>query len=82
MKETKIVRKIDEIGRIVLPPDYRHALGWHEGSKVAVIHEGEQIILRSFQNCCFVCGKGEDLTPIREKHICADCIHEINSQNE
>ena len=81
MKEAKIIRKIDEVGRVVLPRDYRKALGWHEGTELSLICEDGRIILQPFQSCCILCENTTYLTQIHKKYICKNCIHELNSLN-
>ena len=72
-----MVRRLDELGRIVLPVEMRNALGWDETSKIAISRQGDRVVLRAYQNSCVVCGSEENLTPVRERHICQGCIQEI-----
>ena len=77
---TKVVRKIDEIGRIVLPSDLRLALGWNNNSQISILMQDNCLILRAYQNCCCVCGNTEEVFPIHKKFICQKCIDELNAQ--
>ena len=78
MKE-EVVRSIDNLGRIVLPAEYRNALGWNCESKVSVTREGSRLVLQTYQGSCYVCGNEEKLTDIHGKHICQNCIDKLNS---
>jgi transcriptional pleiotropic regulator of transition state genes len=63
-------RKIDELGRIIIPVEMRNALGWNGETKISINREGESVILQTYHDRCFLCGGEENLKSIREKHIC------------
>ena len=73
----KTVRRIDELGRIVLPQEYRNALAWGEETEVAIIKEGNRLILQANSGSCFLCGSEENLCLAKDRFICKDCISEI-----
>lgn len=75
--KVKIVREMDELGRIVLPQEIRNALGWGANTKVSVIHKNDRVMLRRYTGSCFVCGSEKDIRAIRNKFICENCIHEM-----
>ena len=75
--KTEAIRKIDEIGRIVLPKEMRNELGWHSESDITVTQQGDCLILRSSQNSCFACGKTVNIVPIHNKFICQTCIDKL-----
>jgi len=72
------IRKIDELGRIVLPSEMRSILGWHSQSKIAITLEGNSVILKGFQDSCFACGSDNEITPIHNKFICKTCIDSLS----
>lgn len=76
--KTEVVRKMDELGRIILPVDMRSALGWDNETKISISRQGEQLVLQTYQGSCFVCGSEENLKPIHGKYICQKCVDEIN----
>ena len=76
--EQEAIRKIDELGRIVIPSEMRSALCWDEKTKILIVRLGKQLILQTSQNRCCLCGSEEKLKPIYEKFICQKCIDEIN----
>ena len=78
MKSTGIVRKVDELGRIVLPIEMRRVLDISEKDTVEIYVEGENIILRKFQPFCVFCGSSEKTVSYRDKHICTDCVKKLH----
>ncbi|MFB5193162.1 AbrB/MazE/SpoVT family DNA-binding domain-containing protein [Alicyclobacillus fastidiosus] len=80
MKATGIVRKVDELGRVVVPIEHRRTLGIDIKDPLEIFTDGDKIILRKYQPGCVVCGETEDVQNFKGKHICADCIHEISIQ--
>ncbi|MDD2361963.1 MAG: AbrB/MazE/SpoVT family DNA-binding domain-containing protein [Oscillospiraceae bacterium] len=76
MKE-EIIRKLDDFGRIVLPAEYRNALGWGTESNISITHEGNRLILHTYQGSCFICSNENNLKHIRGKCICKSCIDEL-----
>ena len=60
MKSTGIVRKVDELGRIVLPIELRRTLGIEEKDRIEIFVDGESIILRKYQPACIFCDNAKD----------------------
>jgi transcriptional pleiotropic regulator of transition state genes len=77
MKATGIVRKVDELGRLVLPIEMRRTLGLNEKDPVEIFVEGESVVLRKYQATCIFCGSAEAGFEFKGKHICADCLKKI-----
>ncbi|OUB75308.1 AbrB/MazE/SpoVT family DNA-binding domain-containing protein [Bacillus thuringiensis] len=57
MKNTGVARKVDELGRVVIPVELRRTLGIVEGTTLGFHVEGENIVLRKYENSCFVTGE-------------------------
>lgn len=81
-----IARKVDELGRIVLPIEARHALGIDARDTLNIVINGEagEIVIRKRTPTCVFCGKQSDLTELNGKHICRQCFNllsEAISQN-
>lgn len=74
MKATGIIRKVDELGRLVLPIEMRRILDIAEKDAVEIYVEGESIILRKFQPFCVLCGSTDKLISYQGKRICAECV--------
>ena len=80
MKSTGIVRKVDEIGRIVLPIELRRTLGIEEKDRIEIFVDGESIILRKYQPACIFCDNAKDIINYKGKNICPDCIRAMNEK--
>ena len=74
MKSTGIVRKVDELGRIVLPIEMRRTLDIAEKDTLEVYVEGDSIILRKYQDACVFCDSVRDLVSYKGRCVCQDCI--------
>lgn len=77
MASTGIHRKIDDLGRIVIPVGIRRNLGINEGDRLEVTVEDERIVLLKTQEQCVLCSSQEDLYSYRERLVCGTCIHEL-----
>lgn len=80
MKSTGIVRKVDELGRIVLPIELRRTLGIEEKDRIEIFVDGESIILRKYQPACIFCGNAKDIINYKGKNICPDCIRAMSEK--
>ena len=78
MKSTGIVRKVDELGRIVLPIELRRTLDIAERDPLEIYVDGTSIILRKHESSCVFCGSGKDVTEFKDKNICAACLSELS----
>jgi transcriptional pleiotropic regulator of transition state genes len=79
MKSTGIVRKVDELGRVVLPIELRRTLEIAEKDAIEIYTEGEKIILQKYKTSCTFCGSKEDLVVFKNKAVCAKCFEEIKN---
>ena len=80
MKSTGVVRKVDELGRIVLPISIRQNLDIGEHDPVEIFIEGERIILKKYHPACVFCGDADDVTFFNDKRICTRCLEKIKRQ--
>ncbi len=74
MKSTGIVRRLDELGRIVLPIELRRTLDLAEKDAVEIYVEGDCIILRKYQPNCLFCGETKHLAEYKGRQVCQKCI--------
>lgn len=74
MKSTGIVRKVDELGRVVLPIELRRTLNINEKDALEIYTEGEQIILKKYSPSC---GEAKDVKNYKGKNVCSKCMKEI-----
>ncbi len=77
MKTTGIVRKVDELGRIVVPIELRRSLGIKDRDSVEMQMSDDSIVIRKFQPTCVFCGSSEDIVEYRQKAVCKDCIKKL-----
>ena len=80
MKSTGIVRRVDELGRIVLPIELRRTLDIAEKDSLEIYVDGEQIILKKYEAACIFCGEARDVVNYKGKNICASCLDEIKKR--
>jgi len=71
--DTGIVRKIDDLGRIVLPAETRRLFNIHEGDQLAIFVEGDNIMIRKLEDTCTFCGSTKDVEAFKGKGICTRC---------
>ncbi|MEG1777807.1 MAG: AbrB/MazE/SpoVT family DNA-binding domain-containing protein [Angelakisella sp.] len=77
MKSTGIVRKVDGLGRVVLPIELRRVLDIPVQSDLEIYVDGDQVILKKYAPDCIFCGSAEGLTTFGDKNICHDCAVKI-----
>ena len=80
MKSTGMVRKIDELGRIVLPIEIRNTLGIESRDSLEIFVEGDKIVLAKYQPSCLFCGNTENVVYFHGKMICRECLDQIKKQ--
>lgn len=77
MKSTGVVRRIDDLGRVVLPKELRRTLNVNEGDPLEIFIDGEQIILKKYQPGCISCGSFDNLKKLPNGSIvCHKCLKE------
>lgn len=77
MKPTGMVRKVDQLGRVVLPIELRRTFELASDDNVEIFVDNEKIILRKYAPACMICGKIKDLIFIQDQKICRDCIEAL-----
>lgn len=79
MKATGIVRRIDEMGRIVLPAELRRTMDLGERETMEIFTEGSSIILKKYNPACIFCDSGRDVSLFKGKNICARCLRQLRA---
>jgi AbrB family transcriptional regulator, transcriptional pleiotropic regulator of transition state genes len=74
-----IRRKVDDLGRIVVPAPYRRALGLVEGDELDVVLDGDRLVLRRAGERCTFCDAGEELTTFHGKGVCWSCAAAVRA---
>lgn len=77
MKSTGIVRKVDELGRIVIPIELRRTLDIAEKDSLEIFVDGERIVLAKHEDSCVFCGKTKGLSAHKGKNVCDICLEEL-----
>ena len=77
MKSTGIVRKVDELGLIVLPIEMRRTLDIGEKDALEINVEGSSVILKKYKPSCVFCDATKDITVFKGKNICPKCLKEL-----
>ncbi len=77
MKSIGIVRKIDELGRIVLPIETRRHLDLESKDGVEIFVEKDRIILKKYEPACIFCGEVDNVINYKDKKICTECLKAI-----
>lgn len=80
MKSTGVVRKVDELGRIVIPIELRRTLSIAEKDPLEIFVDGEHIILKKYEPACIFCGDARNVSYYKGKNICQNCLDELKSQ--
>ncbi len=74
-------RRIDQLGRVVVPAELRRLLGLHEGDVISFSARGTELLLSRVAPSCAICAtSAEDLVDLRDKHLCKSCVQEIRLQ--
>ncbi len=77
VKSTGIVRKVDELGRIVIPIELRRNLEIDEKDSLEIYVEDDQVILKKYSPSCSFCSNASGITVFKGKNICSDCLDEL-----
>lgn len=80
MKSTGIVRKVDELGRIVLPIELRRTLDIAEKDSLEIYVDGSSIVLKKYQPACIFCADAKDVVNFKGKNVCPACIKELQGK--
>ena len=82
MKSTGMVRRIDELGRIVIPKEIRKKLEINIKDPMEIYVEGRGIMLKKIENNCVFCGNNKNLISFKDKLICQKCLDALYEENK
>ena len=77
MKSTGIIRKVDDIGRNVLPIELRRNMEIEDGSPLEIYVEEDRIILKACKSVCVFCGSDQNVAEFKGRCVCAACMDEL-----
>lgn len=74
-------RKLDHLGRIVMPSELRRNIGWDSGIALEIYRNGDSVVLKRGQVSCVFCQSDKELIEYRGKHICKECRAEMQAKD-
>jgi looped-hinge helix DNA binding domain, AbrB family len=81
MKSTGIVRKVDELGRVVLPKELRGTLNIDEKDALEIFVDDDKVVLKKYDPDCIFCGNARNVVNFKGKNICPECREDIRRRN-
>ncbi len=79
MRPIGVVRKVDQLGRLVLPKSLRKRFNMNEGDPVEILVQGEHIILERYRPHCVLCSSTDGVFEFRERYICKSCVENLTN---
>lgn len=79
MRATGVVRRVDQLGRIVLPKKLRKEFEFHEKNDIELLIDGENIVLRKYKPSCVFCNTRDNVKKYKGRNICEDCMEELKN---
>ena len=79
MKSTGVVRKVDELGRIVLPIELRKLMDINVKDAVEIFTDGDSIILKKYMPACIFCDDASDVVYFGGKRVCRRCLEKLKA---
>lgn len=80
MNDTGIVRRVDDLGRIVIPMELRRTLGIHVKDPISISVDGERIVLEKYRESCVICGSEDEIKIVKNRPVCVACIGDIKKR--
>lgn len=78
MKSTGIIRRVDELGRVVIPIELRNQFNIVEKDPIEIYVDGSSIVLKKYEPNCIFCGNTKSLVTYKDKLICPKCIASLS----
>ena len=82
MKATGIIRKVDELGRVVIPIEIRNKFNINEKDELEIYVDSSSIVLKKYEPNCIFCGSTKNLVEYKGKLICNKCSQKITELNQ
>lgn len=77
MKSTGIIRKVDELGRVVIPREIRNQFDLTEKDPIEIFVDGSSIVLKKHEPNCVFCGSARNLIQFNDKLLCSSCFRKL-----
>ena len=79
MKSTGVVRKLDDLGRIVIPIELRRTMDIGLRDTLEIFVEDDKIILKKYHPACIFCNDARDVVYYKDKLICRNCLEQLKN---
>lgn len=79
MKSTGIVRRVDDLGRVVIPIELRRTLGIQEKDALEIFVDSERIVFKKYEPACIFCGSADEIVDYKNKRICRQCLKDLKN---
>lgn len=79
MKATGLVRKIDDLGRVVIPAEIRRIMGIDEKNPIEIYIEFDKIVLKKYEPTCTFCAATNEVQIYHGKQVCRKCAEELSA---
>ncbi len=79
MKSTGMVRKVDELGRVVLPIELRKTMHIANRDPIEIFVDEDKIILKKYEPDCVFCGSADNVSFYKGKLICKECLEDLKN---
>lgn len=80
LKSTGIVRKVDELGRVVIPIELRRNLSIAKKDALEIYVDADKIVLKKYEPACVFCGNADGVVTFRGKNVCQECLRDMQEQ--
>ncbi len=80
MRSTGIVRRVDELGRVVIPKETRQMFSISERDSLEIFTDENMILLKKYSPGCIFCSNVKNLTLFKGKHICEECSQDLRTE--
>lgn len=82
MKATGIIRRVDELGRVVIPIEIRNQFNIVEKDPIEIYVDNSSIVLKKFEPNCVFCGSTNNLIEYKNKLVCDNCSKQLNTMHK
>ncbi|MDR0272702.1 MAG: AbrB/MazE/SpoVT family DNA-binding domain-containing protein [Clostridiales bacterium] len=77
MKATGVVRRVDELGRVVLPCELRRVMHIRDRDSLEVFVDGDRIVLKKYEPACTFTGSADNLVDYKGKKVSEQAIEDM-----
>jgi transcriptional pleiotropic regulator of transition state genes len=82
MADKHLIRKVDEVGRVVIPSGLRRNYHIETGDSIEIFIDKDMLVLKKYNRGCFFCGEMDGLTELEGQKICQECAKDIINENK